>query len=416
MDRTKTLKLTKPTPGSTNWGAALNDNFDKIDKTISALQNALTTLHQISTGHNYINFYVDATSPNQQWDYIKFFNSDNTLTENYYHCDSQLNETYWTHIELAQMGVVEVGYVADSEFKPMGIIMPEAFSTNVQIKNNGVKIYFESLFDNTGFKLANSWTRPASGEYVAPYNQNWSAIDLLVKQTNQNLQYDFTKYPQSFGGIYTPQKEGNSIIFTLTPPGLAALTNKIEYNLSGIIKQDAITVQIPMIPNGEKGRFIGTIRVKRLVPVNATEEIMCMINGQKVKYAYDSNNAANESDQYTSDAITCIAALQKDLDLDFDSTAAPNVKFYIRNSYTVDGTTVYETIPVQVESQWKVVQEQSQSNAANVEDYILTDKYTINDREIINTYWELTVYANYYNTNQPIIANITINEDANPDN
>lgn len=185
-NRTTFLRLEKPNLMSTNWGASLNNNFDRIDKNAESVNNNLRQIRNTMGENNII-----GTDENYPYIGISVKDGIYTLT---------LQET-------ATGGKTKVVY---------------RFSNGKEEINE-----LGDIGDYTGFYIAKDYdvSSQIAEDVHQVFKQKWSVGEIATKYTgwdSNNLISEplFVKYKQALGGWYVPINVGGSS---------SKLTNKITW-------------------------------------------------------------------------------------------------------------------------------------------------------------------------------------------
>lgn len=185
-NRTTFLRLEKPNLMSTNWGASLNNNFDRLDKNAESVNNNLRQIRNTMGENNII-----GTDENYPYISISVKEGIYTLT---------LQET-------TTGGKTNVVY--------------RFLNGKEEINNLG------DIGDYTGFYIAKDYDVPnqVPEDVHQIFKQKWSIGEIATKYTgwdSNNLISEplFVKYKQALGGWYVPTNVGGDS---------SKLTNKITW-------------------------------------------------------------------------------------------------------------------------------------------------------------------------------------------
>lgn len=195
-DKTTYLQLNKPGANASGWGSALNNNMDILDNAYNSTNSRINNL-QLQLGEmNYISFM-----PNQ--DYVKF----------------------------------NTGPSPDTSYFTVGAVNRDGDDLEVgTTKKYGVNNDpYSEIEDFTGFYVLTS--SPARKNAPAPYNIEWKAGDILVKNSivegNQRIP-QFIKFPQALGGYYVPTGK------TIGPSTQVTFTKTLS-----LAAEDSYTITFP---------------------------------------------------------------------------------------------------------------------------------------------------------------------------
>lgn len=202
-NKTNTIGLTKPMPGSRNWGQVMNNNLDAIDQ---AFQNSNNKIDYVSNTLNSLN-YLDIQE-GEDWcvigraGLINIENDINGLT-----CSEiQTRDTIDSEEGCFYIGTI-IGNGDNARFKAS-----EAFTTSNISKLTAYNNY-------RGFYLFYSSSKSSSWKNLKddlfdklPWDPSfqWQTGEIVVKKPyikqNEPTKITFTKFTQALGGYYIPEQ------------------------------------------------------------------------------------------------------------------------------------------------------------------------------------------------------------------
>ena len=465
--KTPNLNLNLPNTGSTNWGEALNENFNKIDDRIGSLQQTVSAYANIQFSDNYVTFYSHG---DEVWNWIKLFQSTSSADKTGILAHPEINvsdsdgailsgQMGWTncyHSFFIKNGIFQVGvlYINESEtsFTMKALIGPKAvvngINDSVYFKtengNNIPYIYIEELINYTGFKIYDNYPDDNSTPpdwATEPYNNKWSAIDMLVKLSKygSNNNFEYTKFPQSLGGYFAPSVDGNQITFTLIPADRVKQQYQMSYNLSSMTSEQSkwITLAFKEVSkdlnnNTEpKNSDLDTKYVSFLIIKRELKDVIpwYLSNGtwqpqENSPHSYNNDSAKAEEQFWTTGAgttkldnrvwlqgyyTTGLSANKEFIPIlntnKYSVSNPPKLDFFIQDSS-------YKMIPVDIDYDI-VVKLETQKNNPNFTTY---QKYTIDTTDakmiIENTFLVYYIKSNYqFNKDNPLYCKITATKD-----
>lgn len=200
-NKTNTIGLTKPMPGSRNWGQVMNNNLDAIDQ---AFQNSNNKIDYVNNTLNSLN-YLDIQE-GEDWCVIGrvgLLNKGEELTRSQI---IQERDTIDSKEGCFYTGTI-IGNGDSAQFK-----VSKAFTTNnvpeLVAYNNyrGFYLFYSSPKNS-------SWTNITDSLFdKLPWDPsfNWQIGEIVVKKPyikqNEGTKITFTKFTQALGGYYIPEQ------------------------------------------------------------------------------------------------------------------------------------------------------------------------------------------------------------------
>lgn len=248
--QTRFLKLTKPIVGTTNWGAVINQNYDKIDNGMATMQSSIQTiegrLNEVGT-FSFLRAYNQST-----WTEIDFVVFDSVYIKdskgNYYTVSLELesNEYKWKATQIAdklptnseEYGTMRLGYVnSQNQFVNKTGQYTFLYHNSNSTQGDGTAkismlpdfIAFYIFIPTVTYKDSDDSTLNVQSIYA--FGQEWFQGDILIKSS---MMVDNTRtslimrFKQSLGGYYEPRININrphDIIFT-KKPSMSAIVEK----------------------------------------------------------------------------------------------------------------------------------------------------------------------------------------------
>ena len=232
--RTYFLQLTKPVVGATNWGASINQNWDKIDRGFGQINQNLLALQDKMTDIGTFSF-------------IQIINGDNAvvtldfaLLTQFYCYDTGAKQWYKVDVEADANGQGWVGVLTTLSKEPSytSVTAGKLIIGSKPTDTNGQSGYFErtdvdaykstyynngdsdvtqlsSLSDYTAFLVAlpNKWQdkdgeyEPAGAMQCHAFGELWTGSDIMIKTSivqNNTRTTLIRRFRQSLGGYYIP--------------------------------------------------------------------------------------------------------------------------------------------------------------------------------------------------------------------
>lgn len=182
-NRTTFLRLEKPNLMSTNWGASLNNNFDRLDKNAESVNNNLQQIRNIMGENNIIG-----------------------TDENY------------PYIHISALKVGDKVYTYTLTLREKGNLKEGESKEVYKYENDEEKINtLDKINDYTGFYIAVDYNPPEDAtipiDVDSIFGKSWFKGEIATKYTGwsaNGLQPAvlFTKYKQALGGWYIPNRVG----------------------------------------------------------------------------------------------------------------------------------------------------------------------------------------------------------------
>ena len=273
--RTYFLQLTKPVIGATNWGASINQNWDKIDRGFGQINQNLLALQDKMTDIGTFSF-------------IQVINGDNAvvtldfaLLTQFYCYDTGAEQWYKVDVEPDGNGQGWVGVLSTLSTSEASnytsVKIGQLIIGSKPTDTNGQSGYFEhtdvdayestyynngssevtqlsSLSDYTAFLIAlpNKWQgedgeyEPSGAMQCYAFGELWTGSDIMIKtsivQNNQRTTL-IRRFKQSLGGYYIPTidpAQPNCIIWSKASSSEAIAQYKtiIPHNLwAGVVNE-----------------------------------------------------------------------------------------------------------------------------------------------------------------------------------
>lgn len=270
--KTHFLNLTKPIPGAVNWGTAMNQNWDMVDRSYGQLQQNINALTQKMTDLGTFT-YIKAIKDNTVVDinymvivsgYLQIKNA----TGDYWYTFTCLDDSgqYTDSVRVTQrdkptldmQGAAIFGSLkqdAGSETQSFEQATIEPYDRIYYVDADEAHTQFATISDYTAFQLYTPQLdnlELQSGDSVIwhAFGETWYGNEIAIKTSviqNNTRQTLIRKFQQGLGGYYTP-RISNSKPNTIVWDKVAGSSADVQYEITiphnlweGVYNEHAIT-------------------------------------------------------------------------------------------------------------------------------------------------------------------------------